>query len=235
MFPHSDQLAAFYDVPAWEPGNPPEATTDLARGVVLRPPTLISGREETSPILRGVFVRNHLLCDEIPEPPDDDEIAAREEMVDTTDLRTVREKTTALTSDPACAGCHQLINPLGFALEDFDPVGRLRTEEVHYENGDVAANYPVDASVERVLIDGEALPIDGGADLVRAIADSEQASACFATTYFRFSQERRNTDDNGDRCHIARMHGRLVSADGSVLGLLSAAFSEAALSTRRVQ
>ncbi len=89
--------------------------------------TLQSHATTTSPTLRGKFIREVLLCQPIPAPPPG---------VSTTlpadppgGARTNRERLEVHMTTPSCAGCHQLMDPLGFGLEGFDPIGAFRTQE----------------------------------------------------------------------------------------------------------
>lgn len=79
---------------------------------------------DTQPVVRGVWVLENILGTPPPEPPEN--IPAL--TPDTQGTITPREMLAAHTSDAACAGCHQHIDPVGFVLENYDPVGRWRTE-----------------------------------------------------------------------------------------------------------
>ncbi len=85
-----------------------------------------SNPTRTSPVKRGKFVLDNLLG--APPPPAPDNVPTLED-----DGRmltgTLRQRTEQHRSNPACASCHQLMDPLGFALENFDAVGRWRTED----------------------------------------------------------------------------------------------------------
>jgi hypothetical protein len=77
---------------------------------------------DTSPITRGVWVSENILGSKPPPPPDEvPEIEA-----DTRGATTIREKLKKHREDKACAECHRKIDPLGFPLEAFDPIGRWR-------------------------------------------------------------------------------------------------------------
>ena len=87
--------------------------------------TVSANGVETSPVTRGVWVMENLLG--IPAPPPPDEVPAIDP--DVTGATTVRERLAKHSTDRACAECHRKIDPLGFSLESFDPIGRWRT---HY-------------------------------------------------------------------------------------------------------
>lgn len=86
-----------------------------------------AGASRTSPILRGNWIAEVLLGDKLPRPPKgvpqlpEDDNAAR---------MTMREITERHTADPNCAGCHARIDPYGYTMESYDPIGRWRDQDV---------------------------------------------------------------------------------------------------------
>lgn len=87
--------------------------------------TVSANGVETSPVTRGVWVSENILGIHPPPPPD--EVPAIES--DVRGATTIRERLEKHSSDKACSECHRKIDPLGFSLETFDPIGRWRT---HY-------------------------------------------------------------------------------------------------------
>jgi hypothetical protein len=79
---------------------------------------------DTQPVIRGVWVLENILG--TPPPPPPKNVPAL--TPDTQGATTPRELLTAHTKDAACAGCHQRIDPVGYVLENYDPVGRWRTK-----------------------------------------------------------------------------------------------------------
>ncbi|UJR83274.1 DUF1592 domain-containing protein [Sandaracinus amylolyticus] len=136
-----------------------------------------AARDESSPVKRGVTILRRILCLDVPAPTGD---VAEQAMMTPPPARTTRERFTQHSTNPVCAGCHSLIDPLGFAFEDFDQLGAFRTEE----NGT-----PVDSSGELVGTDVNGPFADGG-ELVAMLAESPQAHACFARNLFRFASAR---------------------------------------------
>jgi hypothetical protein len=116
--------------------------------------TVTSNPTRTSPVKRGKWVLETLLGSPplAPQPGVD----SLEESP-TTSAATLRERLAQHRADPKCAVCHDRLDPLGFALETYDPIGRWRTED---------GGMPIDASYE--LEDGA--PQDGSAELERRIA-----------------------------------------------------------------
>jgi len=103
----------------------------LGQGSIL---TVTSHAEKTSPVLRGKWILENLFGTPPPEPPPN--VPALEEKVDGR-IRTMREQMEAHRANQPCAGCHRLMDPIGFALENFDAVGAWRSRD---------AGTPIDAS-----------------------------------------------------------------------------------------
>lgn len=100
-------------------GNPQRGGLLGMAGVL----TVSANGVETSPVTRGVWVSENILGIRPPPPPD--VVPAIEP--DVTGATTIRERLARHRADQACAECHRKIDPLGFALESFDPIGRWRT------------------------------------------------------------------------------------------------------------
>ena len=96
----------------------------LTQGAVL---TSTSNGVETSPVMRGIWVLQNILGLKKPDPPPNVPALA----VDTRGTRTLRQQLSAHTKSSKCATCHRHIDPLGFALENFDAIGSWREK---YEN-----------------------------------------------------------------------------------------------------
>ena len=132
-------LAALYGVPIpirqelggkvpWVPYEYPEghARVGLLSQVTFL--SLFSHPGASSPTLRGKAVREHLLCQIIPPPPPDVDFSLVRD-TDNPNFRTVRDRLAEHRSNPTCAGCHLLMDPVGLALEVFDASGVYRTTE----------------------------------------------------------------------------------------------------------
>lgn len=84
----------------------------------------------SSPTLRGKAIREVLLCQPVPVPPVNvDFTAFEEDSHGNSVLKTTRERLAKHATDPACAGCHKITDPMGLALENFDGLGVYRTTE----------------------------------------------------------------------------------------------------------
>jgi hypothetical protein len=126
--------------------------------------TLASNATRTSPVKRGKFVLEQLLNTPPPPPPPDVEIPELEEQKDL--KGTLRQQMEQHRKNPTCASCHQRMDPIGFAFENFDAVGAWREKD---------AGVPVDAS--GVLPDGR--KFNGPAQLRKILrADREVFVRC---------------------------------------------------------
>ncbi len=173
------QLAALYGL---EPPEGPDATPDTfvqrdlgagtGRGGLLTSAGLLALYAHdtvTSPTLRGKFVRQNLLCEDIPPPP-----PGVMTSLDGVEGATLRERLEQHRNDPVCGACHSKMDPIGFGFESFDPIGRQRSEEM--------PGVPVDSTGD---LDG--VPFDGPAQLQEMLADDPRVPACFARQLYRYA------------------------------------------------
>ncbi|KYF88019.1 hypothetical protein BE20_08385 [Sorangium cellulosum] len=145
----------------------------------------------TSIVRRGLKVRTDLLCGLVPAPPNDVQL----DLEGLGEGLSQRERLERHRTDPTCAGCHQMMDPIGVVFESFDAVGRSRTTD---EDGK-----PVDTSSTIAYtrdIDG---PVANAAELGQRLAESEEARACYVLQNFRFFYGRDRTD--ADRCSMASL------------------------------
>jgi hypothetical protein len=179
-------------------------------GLLMRIAPLLSGQLGSSPILRGVYVRKRLLCDELPSP-DFTIVNARVEMFEAEDRTrlSTREAVTEITSSGACPTCHVRINPLGFALEAFDPLGMPRDEEIVFDaTGAEIARHPIDAHVEALnLEEGAPDELRGAAELNDALAHSGKLRACIAERLYTHAHLRPAAP--ADACALSEVEQRL--------------------------
>jgi hypothetical protein len=153
----------------------PEVVESDRRAGVLTHPYMLSAlayHNNTSPIHRGVFVTRNVLGRSLRSPPvaiafENDEFPA--------DL-TMRQKVTHLTQDASCLSCHTIINPLGFALEQFDAVGRWRETE---------GGRPIDTRSDYETEDGEVTSVASPRDVAMLALQSPAAKRVFVAQLFQ--------------------------------------------------
>ncbi len=129
----------------------------------------------SSPTLRGKALRELLLCEPIPAPPGNVNFAVAQD-THNPDFKTMRDRLTAHRTDPTCAGCHKLMDPIGLALENFDSDAGFRTTE----NG------------QRLDTSGE---LDGvrfadAAGLGQAVHDNPATAACLVRRVYAYATGR---------------------------------------------
>ena len=118
----------------------------LGQGSIL---ALTSHAERTSPVVRGKWILENLLGLEVPPPPPD--VPLLPEKRDGDKPRTMREQMTEHRANPTCAACHKTLDPIGFALENFDAVGAWRSEDAGAQvdaSGQLADGTKVNGVVE---------------------------------------------------------------------------------------
>ena len=125
------RLASIYGVPApvWDGFGKTEWPESHGRRGLLGQVSFLAGNSHpvaTSPTLRGKFVRRTLLCHVIPPPPADVDASIPEPAQG---LVTMRERVAKHLEEPSCAGCHNLVDPIGLGLENFDGLGHWRDRE----------------------------------------------------------------------------------------------------------
>jgi hypothetical protein len=211
-FATTDDVAQIYGVPLWDGGDPPRFSEPERVGLHTRAALLATGSANTRPVMKGVFLRQGLLCDAIPPPPDNAAASPPELSAEKTTRQVVEELTEGEGS--ACAGCHAtLINPLGFATEGFDALGRARTEQVLFgEDGTELGRAPVDTTSVPLVELGSDVASSGPADLARLLAESDRPHVCLARNWVRFSLGRLESDEN-DGCMIEDIAVRLTEGD----------------------
>ncbi|WP_206036037.1 DUF1592 domain-containing protein [Crateriforma spongiae] len=132
----NEDLAAIYGLPDAISG--PEmrrvSLPDRNRGGILGMPGVLAATSfpnRTSPVIRGVWVLQQVLGEQVPSaPPDVPELETQDQ--ESVANLTLRERTELHRTDPVCANCHKLLDPIGFGLENFDAIGRWRDQD---ENG----------------------------------------------------------------------------------------------------
>lgn len=206
------RLAAVYGIapPAGAGAGLVATTLDPARrgGLLTRAGVLakLAKADQTSPVHRGLFVREQLFCDTPPPPPPN----ANVKPPDLDPNLTTRERFSEHKNNPQCYGCHQLLDPIGLGFENFDGIGAWR---------DTEAGVAVDASGE---IDGTdvAGPFNGLRELQDKLAGSAQVRACAVTQWFRYGMGRGEVA--ADACNLERARGRFAETGGKFPELIVA-------------
>jgi Protein of unknown function (DUF1592)/Protein of unknown function (DUF1588)/Protein of unknown function (DUF1587)/Protein of unknown function (DUF1595)/Protein of unknown function (DUF1585) len=126
----NDRLASHYGLPPVGSATPVKVALGVGnhRGGILAQAgflTATSHPVKTSPVKRGKWVLNQLLCFDVPPPPP----GVQTSLDNSTVTGTLRQVLEAHRSDPNCSSCHLLMDPIGFGLENYDAVGAYRTQD----------------------------------------------------------------------------------------------------------
>jgi hypothetical protein len=211
VFPRSARMAMILEAGV-ATGDQPSQTNARHAGLLLRPALLASGQPRTPAMHRGKVVRQQFLCGELPPPPAEAIVAIS--MAPDKAKFSNRAWHEMVTAPPNCSGCHALVNPLGFALENYDQLGMIRTSDVAFDAaGKAGPSYPVDTAVKGLALEaGAAVSTAAYAtELVTAVANTAAARACVAKTAFEYF----------------RLREILPEADGCALRALESAATDA--------
>ncbi|MEJ7754560.1 MAG: DUF1592 domain-containing protein [Candidatus Limnocylindrales bacterium] len=215
-------LAAFYgaNVPTsgtWEKVelDPAQRSGFLTQAGLL---ALNAKTNQSSPVHRGKLVREMLLCQTMPDPPNDIPIVPP----DIDPQATTREQFDAHASNPTCASCHVLMDPIGFGFEHYDGIGAWRDQD---------HGLPVDAHGEltgTVDVDG---PFDGVPELAQKLAQSAEVRQCVATQWFRWGHGRKESE--ADACSLQEIGEAFAAASYDIRELIVALTQTEAFRYRR--
>jgi hypothetical protein len=155
---------------------------------------------ESSPIYRGIFVREQLFCQQLPAPP-----ANVPPAPEVTPGVSTRERLKQHEVDMACSVCHQMMDPIGLGFENYDGIGRYRTMD---------AGKAVDASGTISGTSDINGPFNGVAELGAKLAKSADVEACVAKQWFRYAMARAETP--ADSCSMTSISQTFHAAGGDL-------------------
>jgi hypothetical protein len=159
--------------------DPAERSGFLTHGSFL---ALNGSSDGSNPVRRGHAIYTKLLCHELPPPPANVPPAKPASAGGTTRERFIEHDMNA------CAqGCHTEMDPIGFAFENYDGIGKFRTTD----NGQ-----PVDATGSLVL-DGQKQSFDDAVSLIGLLAKSAEVRRCFSSEWLRFALLRPDVPEDG--------------------------------------
>ena len=199
----NSNLAAVYKVPP--PAKeyervefPPEQQRSGLLGQALFL-TLTSKLEDTAPTGRGLFVREQFLCQHVPPPPPG--VDTNLPVLDQAHPLTNRERLGGHTTDKSCAGCHALIDPIGFGLEKFDAIGMYREKQklLFFPEYQVGPKKPKPQEIELTLDTAgrvAGLPeseFTSARQLGELLARTPQCQECIVRQVFRYMTGRLDT------------------------------------------
>jgi hypothetical protein len=210
-FARTPELADIYGVAPWNgSAEPPRFVEEERAGLLTRAAFLANSSGGTRPVMKGVFIRERILCQSIGSPP----AIAADALASAASPphgASTRQNVEAITSPSGCAGCHAgTINPLGFASENFDALGRLRDAQPLYsDDGKVSGKAELDTSGVPRVCSSDSAPIKDVAEVAQRIADRGNLEACFARQYVRFALGRHEKDAT-DGCGLEAVRAGLM-------------------------
>lgn len=211
-FPRTDQAAQIMGARKLASTDTAPSQTDENRvGVFMRPSILTTDGSETHPIVRGAKFRLRYFCEHMGLPEGallagDQSFASEAAKI----KHSTRYRTEVLTGTQTCMACHSRINPVGFAFEGIDNIGRVRDQEKVYSNsGALLATHSIDTSVQMIFdyMEGARSASDG-VQLMTLIAEKNQLPACFAKQMHRFYELRQETPE--DSCVMKDVYAKLA-------------------------
>ena len=229
-----------FDGGAWRRVDLDEVHRERRGGVLGLGAVLLatSRPHRTSPVLRGAWVLETLLGTKVPPPPPDvpDLKVSKQDRG-----ASVREKLAAHRADPACSACHDLMDPLGFALDDYDAIGRWRGEGATADSSDspeetdspegadsTEETDPPTFDTSARLPTGEEFAGPGG--LRRVLLGREDRVVRHLTAKLLGYALGRSLED-GDDCTIGRIADRVMAGGGSARSLVKAVAASAPFRT----
>jgi hypothetical protein len=188
------ELATFYGVtPPTGDGFLKVALDPTQRAGIATQGAFLAGfskANQTSPVLRGKYVREQFFCQPLPSPPANLVIIVPQ----VTPGSTTRQRFAAHEAQASCAACHQLMDGLGLGFEQYDPLGRWRTQD---------QGLPVDSSGTIVQTDVNGAFV-GGAALAAKLAQSGEVRQCVVKQWFRYANGRSDIDT--DSCTLSHLN-----------------------------
>jgi hypothetical protein len=189
-------------------------------GLLTLPAVLAAHGTTSPPLYRGKFIRESLLCVPMPPPPD--------ELIDppaTFEGQSDREKSEGRLAHSGCSGCHQLMDPMGLAFDNFDAYGREREADQH-------GNWVEDRGriIGAGIADGE---VGGAVEFGERLSQSDLVVRCYQEQWFQFAFARMNAVE--DECTMHQIEQAVTRSGGDLPSLLVAMTTTDAFLYRRLE
>lgn len=212
-----------------------EAPTGLVAGEIFQlDPTQRSGlltraaflathahRDQTSPVHRGMIVRENLFCQPLDAPPAN----VNNVPPSPTPATSTRERFAQHSEDPVCATCHMMMDPIGLGFENYGPLGEFRSADGPQE---------VDASGELIFVDdATAGNFDGALELSQKLSTSPDLASCMANQWFRFALGRVESED--DLCSLLEIQSGFSESGNNIRDLIALIASSEAFRSVRLE
>lgn len=209
----NNALANYYGIPGVT-GNTVQKVADTTgnRGGLLTLGAVMAAHghaNETAPVPRGAFVRDRIMCQQLPPPPVDLDTS----FPDPDPEMTTRERFAERTKAPECQACHLYLNGVGFGFEAFDGAGGFRTKDKDKLVDTSAVIHGLDG-----LLSSTTAAYDGARDMQSVLAETDGTKACMATQFYRFS--RGYVEASSDRNTLANLVSLFASNNFNLQDLM---------------
>ena len=203
-------LAAFYGIDGGPTGaefeevalDPTRYAGVLTHGSLL---ATLAHEAQPSPVYRGKFVLEQLLCSPPPPPPDN----VNTQLPAPDPKKTLRQQMEELTANQPCFGCHSIMNPPGFAFDHFDAVGRWRDDD---------RGLPIDTTGDLKGPDDATGSFADHVELAGILAGSEAVRGCMVQQWFHYAYGRGEGDLDG--CSMGQLGEAFEASGGNIRTLL---------------
>jgi hypothetical protein len=203
----NEELASYYGIGGVSGSEFQRVALDPSRGGGL----LVQGSflaRHPRPTPRGIAILTSVLCEEVPVPPPD--VPTTLPPPPSTEPQTMRQRLAQHSADPVCAGCHHLLDPIGFTFGHFDEAGVY----MELENG-----LAIDTSAE-VEVSDVAGSYAGLPDFLGKLSESPQVKRCLAAKWMTFGLNRELTE--ADACSRQQVEAAFLESDGNLQALFVA-------------
>jgi hypothetical protein len=200
----SGALASVYGVSSSDASEPTTLPADSPRVGLMGKPGLLAMNAHsvnTSPTRRGKFVRERIMCSDIPPPPPD--VITQLPEPDP-NAPTMRDRLREHATNAACAGCHTLMDPIGLAFEHFDAIGAYRPDD---------DGHTIDASGE---LSGTAF--DDARALMSILREREEVMSCVVRQLYRYATA--HVETGGEAVVIEALDASFASSGYDLAALL---------------
>lgn len=204
----------------------PAIMTQRRQGLLMRAPAYTYTAPLTSIIIRGVHFLKRTLCMDLPSPnfditsARDAHVLTPQEILNTTN----RAAITYQTSSTLCTSCHQYINPIGFTFEGFDPLGKIRNQELKFDmNGVYAGAQPIHTSTDVLLPSGRTFSVADAYDFVTQLSQGDEIKNCATRHAYRYFYEKEEKPE--DDCILKDSFDIVTNPANSALSSIEKLFT----------
>lgn len=209
----NETLAATYGVTGVAGAELRKVDLDAATraGIFTQPAAQLvwSSPQRTNPSRRGSLIQNKMLCANVPEPPPEVNTVVPPP---STEIKSDRQRLLEGTSEPSCVPCHKVLDPVGFAYDVFDPVGRVRDVD--------SVGQPIDATGQ-LVVGTSTYAVDGPVSVAKLLSELDVARRCMGSQWLEYMLGRVVTDV--DAGSVELIHRAFALSGHDLRALIAAA------------